>query len=346
MVKMARLRRQIQFSKKAAVQKPNLGQKAGVQKPPMKPVFTRLHQVRPEQSQPQPQPDQRPEDQHNGRLGRRDHKRPHGLVANVKAWFRHAPTHGQDGHRGPPPPQFSDFHHDDHGHHGHHRHGKRIVGLIIMISLVSLVVIAIPVLFCCFYRKTKKQLFGRLNTIIDAENVQIYGSSGHKLLLKQDDYTLYLAKNDFSMVANPHLQDYQAIMRQQPAPQVADFRRVVSFAEPQPQCDMRTRTNTVVTQPETNFTYAGMNESQTELNPPVQVIRDAELDGPQNMVSQPCNLPVGPPPAHHYPQQIPQNYYNYMVPAQPMHGIPQRVPLYTANGEQVFYGRDAQPKQK
>jgi hypothetical protein len=175
--------------------------------------------------------------------------------------------------------------------------------MIIAVSIAALLLLVVPILLCCFYKKTSKQLSNRIKILLGGENATIYAQHGYKLLIQPKCFTVYLAKTDFSLISNPNLQDYQAIARDQPQPQVVDFRRVVQAAQPQiqPQCDMRTRTNTTMTHPDADYQYTNPNDSQTELNPQFQPISNQELRGQVNVKYRQCNLPVGPPPDYQYP---------------------------------------------
>jgi hypothetical protein len=355
---------------KRQVQMPttNVERRAQAQGEVKKPVFFRLHQKsqfvgpknpqespemkndkEPTQSSPDGEHKQHGRKSHGKQHGRKSHgmpgkhrgKRHHKFFSTIKAFFKGGPPQGRGQHNGPPPPQFLASHHDTRD--WHHRQHRKLIGMIIAVSIAALLLLGVPALLCCFYKKTSRQLFKRINVLIGGENATIYAQHGYKLLIKPKCFTLYLAKTDFTLISNNNLQDYQAIARAQPQAQVVDFRRVVQVSQPQcqPQFDMRTRTNTNLTQPDTDYQFTNPNDSQTELNP--------QPNGQQNVVSQQCNLPVGPPPAHNYPQHPPQNYYNYMVPAErAMYAMPQRVPLYTQSGAPVFLDRLEQevPKQK
>jgi hypothetical protein len=340
----------------------NVQRRAEAQGEVKKPVFFRLHQKSQFVGSKNPQgPPPMENDRHttmssphkehkphgrkshgkrHGRPSRHHGGRHHKFFSTIKAFFKGGPPQGRGQQNGPPPPQFLRFHHDIRD--WHHRQHRKLIGMIIAVSIAVLLLLFVAVLLCCFYKRTSRQLLKRINVLIGGENATIYAQHGYKLLIKPKCFTLYLAKTDFTLISNNNMQDYQAIARAQP--QVVDFRRVVQVAQPQtqPQFDMRTRTNTNLTHPDPEYyQYTKPNDSQTELNP--------QPNGQQNVVSQQCNLPVGPPPAHHYPQHPPQNYYNYMVPAErAMYGMPQRVPLYTQSGAPVLLDNREQevPKQK
>jgi len=131
-----------------------------------------------------------------------------------------------------------------------------------------------------------------------------YSHKGYSWQIDRRCETLYLARNDFSIINNNYLRDYRAIIRTVPEPIIANYRPQDSPTSSE--CNILAATMTNVDHDQRNTDqHLQAYPQQNVVAPPQQV-----------------NLPPVPPPQMNY-----QNMY-FVSEQGNLVGLPHRVPLF------------------